>query len=242
MQRAIADQGRTIRLPHHISQKVDRLRRAAGDGFERAGAPASPDDLAEHAGLPPGEAPRLLLLAGGAISLHAPARSGDTALEDFLADKAAIEPLDAALQSEIVDGVRDALTRLEPREARVLRLRYGIGTGAEHTTGDVARQLGLSRERVRQIQLDALAHLREQAQMLEALLDDARHSADACAASGADPCQRVEGKRRHVILAAPAEWHTAAPTASRTEANEHADHRLAARAPQGAERVAPTVA
>ena len=194
MQRAIADQGRTIRLPRHISQKVDRLRRAAGDGFERAGAPASPDDLAEHAGLSPGEAPRLLLLAGGAISLHAPVRSGDTALEDFLADKAAIEPLDAALQSEIVDGVRDALTRLEPREARVLRLRYGIGTGAEHTTGDVARQLGLSRERVRQIQLDALAHLREQAQMLEALLDDARHSADACAASGADPCQRRRGQ------------------------------------------------
>ena len=111
---------------------------------------------------------------------------GDTALEDFLADKAAIEPLDAALQNEIVDGVRHALARLEPLEARVLGLRYGIGTGAEHTIADVARQLGLPGERVRQIQRGALEHLREQAQMLEALLDtDARHSRDACAASGA---------------------------------------------------------
>ena len=186
LQRAVADQGRTIRLPRHISDKVDRLRRATGDGFGGPGTPAAPDDLAEAAGLAPGEAPRLLLLASGTTSLHAPVGGGDTALEGFLADKAAIEPLDAALRSEIVDGVRHALARLEPREARVLGLRYGIGTGAEHTTADVARQLGLSRERVRQIQRDALEHLREQAQMLEALLDaDARHSGDACAASGA---------------------------------------------------------
>ena len=186
LQRAVADQGRTIRLPYNISNKVNRLRRVAGDGFGETGTPAAPDDLAEAAGLAPGEAPRLLLLAGGTTSLHAPVGGGDTALEDFLADKAAIEPLDAALQSEIVDGVRHALARLEPREARVLGLRYGIGTGADHTTADVARQLGLSRERVRQIQRDALEHLREQAQMLEALLDaDARPSRDACAASGA---------------------------------------------------------
>jgi RNA polymerase primary sigma factor len=201
MQRAVADQGRTIRLPRHISDKVDRLRRAAGDGFEGAGTPSSPDDLAEAAGLAPGEAPRLLLLARGAISLQAPVGGGDTALEDFLADKAAIEPLDAALQSEIIDGVRHALARLEPREACVLRLRYGIGTAAEHTTGEVARQLGLSRERVRQIQLDALAHLREEAQMLQALLDpDARHSPDACAASGAWP---MAGRRRQAPARGP---------------------------------------
>ena len=185
LQRAVAAQGRTIRLPHHVSDKVDRLRRAAGDRFGGAGTPAAPDDLAKAAGLAPGEAPRLLLLAGGTTSLHAPVGGGDTALEDFLADKAAIEPLDALLQSEIVDGVRHALARLEPREARVLGLRYGIGTGAEHTIADVARQLGLTGERVRQIQRDALGHLREQAQMLEALLDtDTRHYPDACAASG----------------------------------------------------------
>ena len=185
LQRAVAAQGRTIRLPHHVSEKLDRLRRAVGDGFGGAGTPAAPDQLAQAAGLAPGEAPRLLLLAGGTTSLHAPVGGGDTALEDFVADKAAIEPLDAALQSEIVDGVRHALARLEPREARVLGLRYGIGTGAEHTIADVARQLGLSGERVRQIQRDALEHLREQAQMLEALLDtDARHYPGACAASG----------------------------------------------------------
>jgi hypothetical protein len=133
--------------------------------------------------------------------LQAPVGGGDTALEDFLADKAAIEPLDAALQSEIIDGVRHALARLEPREACVLRLRYGIGTAAEHTTGEVARQLGLSRERVRQIQLDALAHLREEAQMLQALLDpDARHSPDACAASGAWP---MAGRRRQAPARGP---------------------------------------
>ena len=201
MQRAVADQGRTIRLPRHISDKVNRLRRAAGDGFGGPGTLAAPDDLAEAAGLAPSEAPRLLLLASGTTSLHAPVGGGDTALEDFLADKEAIEPLDAALRSEIVDGLRHALARLEPREARVLGLRYGICTGAEHTTADVARQLGLSRERVRQIQRDALEHLREQAQMLEALLDTPPTRAPL---PEPDPCQRVEGKRRHVVLAAPA--------------------------------------
>ncbi len=185
MQSAVAGQGRTIRLPHPISQKIDWLRRAAGDGIEGAGTPTAVEDLAEAAGLPPGEAPRLLLLAGGAVSLHAPVGGGDTALEDFLADEAAIQPLDAAIQSEIVAGVRYALARLEPREACVLRLRYGIGTGAEHTTADVARQLGLSQERVRQIQRDALAHLREQAQMLKGFLDPDTDFPNACAASGA---------------------------------------------------------
>ena len=93
----------------------------------------APDDLAEAAGLAPGEAPRLLLLAGGTISLHAPVGGGDTALEDFLADKAAIEPLDAALQSEIIDGVRTRWRGWSRVRPACSRLRYGIGTGAEHT-------------------------------------------------------------------------------------------------------------
>ena len=242
LQRAVAEQGRTIRLPHNISDKVDRLRRAAGDGFGGAGTPAAPDDLAEAAGLAPGEAPRLLLLAGGTTSLHAPVGGGDAALEDFLADKAAIEPLDAALQSEIVDGVRNALARLEPREARVLGLRYGIGTGAEHTTADVARQLGLSRERVRQIQRDALEHLREQAQMLEALLDaDVRHSPTRAPLPEPDPCQRVDGKRRHVVLAAPAGFAHGSAERIQNEGTEHEHHHLAGRPPRRAGRVAPAV-
>ena len=228
LQRAVAAQGRTIRLPHHVSDKVDRLRRAAGDRFGGAGTPAAPDDLAKAAGLAPGEAPRLLLLAGGTTSLNAPVRGGDTALEDFLADKAAIEPLDAALQNEIVDGVRHALARLEPLEARVLGLRYGIGTGAEHTIADVARQLGLPGERVRQIQRGALEHLREQAQMLEALLDtDARHYPDACAARSLTHANASKASSDTWSWRQPRQCAHGSPERIQNEGTEHEHHHLA---------------
>jgi uncharacterized protein (DUF2126 family) len=109
----------------------------------------------------------------------------------------------------------------------VLGLRYGIGTVAEHTTADIARQLGLSRERVRQIQRDALKHLRKQAQMLEALLDaDARHAPTRSPLPEPDPCQR----RRQAPtrgLAAPAGFAHGSAERIQNEGTEHEHHHLA---------------
>ena len=174
VQRAVADQGRTIRLPHQISQKVDRLRRTAGEGLDEAGTPRSFDELAEYAGIRPADAPRLLVLAEGTVSLHASVGAGGATLGDFLADEAAVQPLDAVIQGELADGLRDALARLDAREASMLRHRFGIGTGSEHTVAEVARQLGVSPEHVRRIEADALAHLREHAPMLKNFLDTDR--------------------------------------------------------------------
>lgn len=171
IQRAIVDQGRTIRLPSHIAAKIARLRRTASEGLDEAGTLPSPDDLAEKAGMPPVEVSKLLALAGDSISLHAPVGEGKATLEDFIADDTAVQPLDAVLRGELVGRVRDALACLDEREARVLRLRYGIGTGNEHTLADAARELGVSGERVRQIATGALEHLREEAHRLKELLD-----------------------------------------------------------------------
>jgi len=157
IQRGIIDKGRTIRLPAHIAEKVDRLRRTAQEGLNEASTPPLHDGLQ----------------LADAISMHAPIGSGETRLEDFIADEAALHPLDAMMSRELADRVRIALSGLDSREAYVLRVRYGIGTGADHTLADLGRELGLSGERVRQIEAEALEHLRMPAlaEMLKEFLD-----------------------------------------------------------------------
>ena len=157
IQRGIANQGRTIRLPMHIAEKVNRLRRTAREGFNEAGTSPLLDGL----------------LIADAISMHAPVGSGETTLEAFIADEAALQPLDAVMSQELADSVQRALARLDSREAYVLRARYGIGTGDDHTLADLGLELGVSRERVRQIEAEALEHLRmpAQAEMLKEFLD-----------------------------------------------------------------------
>ena len=157
IQRGIANQGRTIRLPMHIAEKVNRLRRTTRAGFNEAGTSPSLDGLQ----------------LADAISMHAPVGSGETTLEAFIADEAALQPLDAVMSQELADGVQRALARLDSREAYVLRVRYGIGTGDDHTLADLGLELGVSRERVRQIEAEALEHLRmpAQAERLKEFLD-----------------------------------------------------------------------
>jgi RNA polymerase primary sigma factor len=172
--RAIADQSRTIRLPVHLHDKLGRLHRTMHGALNEAGAFPSPSDLASKTGIRPAEVSKLLLLANDAVSLHTPVENGEATLEDSIADEAALQPLDAAMSRELADRVRHALAGLDPHKAHVLRARYGFDTGYERTLADVGRELGVSGERVRQIEGTALEHLREptQAAMLKGLLDD----------------------------------------------------------------------
>jgi RNA polymerase primary sigma factor len=174
IQRAIGDQGRTIRLPMHIAEKLARLRRTSQEGLSEPGTSLSPEDLAGRAQMNPAEVSSLLQLHD-AISMHVPVGDGETTLEDFIADEGAIQPIDAVTSRELAERVEHALSGLESREAYVLRERYGIGTGDDHTLADLGEALGLSRERVRQIEAAALEHLRmpAQAEMLKEFLDGA---------------------------------------------------------------------
>ncbi len=174
IQRAIADQGRTIRLPMHIVEKLARLRRTAYEGWSEAGISLSPEDLAGRARMQPTEVSGLLQLEE-LISMQVPVRGSETTLEDFIADGAALQPLDGAIALELAETLDQALSGLESREAYVLRVRYGIGTGDDHTLADLGRELGVSRERVRQIEAAALEHLRKSghAEALKGFLDQA---------------------------------------------------------------------
>ena len=174
IQRGIANQGRTIRLPMHIADKLARLRRTSQEGLNEAGTSLSPEDLAGRAQMRPAEVSSLLQLHD-AISMHVPVGDGETTLEDFIADEGAIQPIDVVTSRELAERVEHALSGLESREAYVLRARYGIGTGDDHTLADLSLELGVSRERVRQIEAEALEYLRRsaQAELLKEFLDDA---------------------------------------------------------------------
>jgi len=173
--RGLADQSRTIRLPAHVVDKVSRLHRAACEAFQEGGTRPSSDELAARARVKRSEVSKLLQL-DDAISLNAPVENGtgEATLEEFLADETILQPIEAVMRQELADGVRHALAGLEPREAYVLRMRYGIGTGEDHTLTDLARELGVSRERVRQIEDQALEQLRGPrcAPLLQDLLDE----------------------------------------------------------------------
>lgn len=147
IQGAISDQGRTIRIPSYLMEKANRLRRTA------------PWALQDRRDIPV-EAFRFMQLPE-AVSIHTPVGDGEPTLEDLVADEAAVPPLDAVLDGELAERVGQALSLLDAREAHVLRARYGIGTGDDQTLADLGRELGVSRERVRQIQADALEALRE---------------------------------------------------------------------------------
>jgi RNA polymerase primary sigma factor len=172
IQRWIANQGRTIRLPFEIAEKVARLRRTSPEAFQEDGTRPSFDELASKAQMRPAEISRLLQL-DDAISMQTPVADGETTLEDFIADETALQPLDAVMSRELEDHVEHALEGLDSREAYVLRVRFGIGTGDDHTLADLSRQLGVSRERVRQIEANALEHLREpkHAELLKEFLE-----------------------------------------------------------------------
>ncbi len=160
--RAIADQARIIRVPVHMTERISKLSRLSQQILQQTGREALAEELAARMQLPVEQIRELQQIATLPVSMEMPVGSDeDTELGDLLEDKAAEAPLQSATHAWLKQGARALLETLTPREARVLALRFGIGTDSEHTLEEVGRQFDVSRERIRQIEARALRKLRE---------------------------------------------------------------------------------
>jgi RNA polymerase primary sigma factor len=160
--RAIADQSRTIRLPVHVVEKLSRLRAAIPRLEQRLGRAPTPEEMAVEVGLPADRAREILAACRSTISLEAPVgEDGDTSLGDFVADAAGDEPSEVAARDQLKEEVTKLLSGLSLRERRILELRYGLANQGPLTLHEIGEAVGLTRERVRQIEGEALQKLRD---------------------------------------------------------------------------------
>jgi RNA polymerase primary sigma factor len=158
--RAIADQARTIRVPVHMIETINKLNRVSREILQRTGLEADPATLAERMEIPEHKVRSILKIAKEPISMETPVgEDGDTNLGDFIEDVATASPTDAALHASMRAAVNDALNSLTPREAKVLRMRFGIETSTDHTLEEVGKQFDVTRERIRQIESKAMRKL-----------------------------------------------------------------------------------
>ncbi|MBA3531298.1 MAG: sigma-70 family RNA polymerase sigma factor [Ardenticatenales bacterium] len=159
--RAIADQGRTVRLPVHMTDKVRKVKEAAARIAQRTGNEPTLSQIAAEMGLPEERVEELMIYSQHPISFDAPINDeeGGATLADFLPDGEDTPP-ELAQAHALHDDLREALASLTPREAKILNLRYGLWDGQEHTLAEVGRKYGLTRERIRQIEQVALRKLR----------------------------------------------------------------------------------
>ncbi|WP_421991453.1 RNA polymerase sigma factor RpoD [Roseococcus sp.] len=159
--RSIADQARTIRIPVHMIETINKLVRTSRQMLHEIGREPQPEELAEKLGMPLEKVRKVLKIAKEPISLETPiGDEEDSHLGDFIEDKAAIIPLDAAIQSNLREATTRVLGSLTPREERVLRMRFGIGMNTDHTLEEVGQQFNVTRERIRQIEAKALRKLK----------------------------------------------------------------------------------
>ncbi|HEX3245455.1 MAG TPA: sigma-70 family RNA polymerase sigma factor [Chloroflexota bacterium] len=160
--RAIADQARTVRVPVHMIELIGDVYKAARDLQQSLGREPNPDEIAEHMETTGERVRQILRAARQPISLETPVgEEEESTIADFVADKSARAPLEAASEAMLKDHVEDALQELTPRERQVLRMRFGLHDGRDRTLGEIGEELGVSRERVRQIEAEALAKLRQ---------------------------------------------------------------------------------
>jgi len=160
--RAIADQGRTIRVPVHMLESINKLNRASRVHLQRFGVEPDAATLAGQLGMTEEKVRQMMAVAKEPISLETPVTDdGEATLGDFIEDTQNSTPDDAAMRSNLRDLVGELLEGLSEHEAELLRMRYGIGTGIDHTVDEVSQQLELSRERVREIEARALRKLRD---------------------------------------------------------------------------------
>jgi RNA polymerase primary sigma factor len=159
--RSIADQARTIRIPVHMIETINKLVRTSRQMLHEIGREPQPEELAEKLGMPIEKVRKVLKIAKEPISLETPiGDEEDSHLGDFIQDPAAVIPLDAAIQSNLREATTRVLSSLTPREERVLRMRFGIGMNTDHTLEEVGQQFNVTRERIRQIEAKALRKLK----------------------------------------------------------------------------------
>ena len=158
--RAIADQGRTIRVPVHMIETINKLNRISREILQRTGKEADSATLAERMEMPEDKIRNIMKIAKEPISMETPVgEEGDTSLGDLIADSDAVSPADAAQRASMRAAVKEALDSLTPREAKVLRMRFGIDTPTDHTLEELGKQFDVTRERIRQIESKALRKL-----------------------------------------------------------------------------------
>ena len=159
--RSIADQARTIRIPVHMIETINKLVRTSRQMLHEIGREPTPEELAEKLVMPLDKVRKVLKIAKEPISLETPiGDEEDSHLGDFIEDKKAVQPLDAAIQSNLRETTTRVLASLTAREERVLRMRFGIGMNTDHTLEEVGQQFSVTRERIRQIEAKALRKLK----------------------------------------------------------------------------------
>jgi RNA polymerase primary sigma factor len=159
--RSIADQARTIRIPVHMIETINKLVRTSRQMLHEIGREPTPEELAVKLSMPLEKVRKVLKIAKEPISLETPiGDEEDTHLGDFIEDKNAVQPLEAAIQANLRETTTRVLASLTAREERVLRMRFGIGMNTDHTLEEVGQQFSVTRERIRQIEAKALRKLK----------------------------------------------------------------------------------
>jgi RNA polymerase primary sigma factor len=159
--RAIADQSRTIRIPVHMIETINKLVHASRQMLHETGREPSPEELAEKLGIPLERVVKVLKVSKEPISLETPVGDEENSqLSDFIEDKASPLPIDAAIQTSLKKVMEEILSTLTPREERVVRLRFGIGSQTDFTLEEIGQQFSVTRERIRQIETKALNKLK----------------------------------------------------------------------------------
>jgi RNA polymerase primary sigma factor len=173
--RSIADQARTIRIPVHMIETINKIVRTSRQMLHEIGREPTPEELAEKLAMPLEKVRKVLKIAKEPVSLETPiGDEEDSHLGDFIEDKNAILPIDAAIQSNLRETTTRVLASLTPREERVLRMRFGIGMNTDHTLEEVGQQFSVTRERIRQIEAKALRKLKHpsRSRKLRSFLDN----------------------------------------------------------------------
>ena len=173
--RSIADQARTIRIPVHMIETINKIVRTSRQMMHEIGREPTPEELADKLSMPLEKVRKVMKIAKEPISLETPVGDEeDSHLGDFIEDKNAVLPIDAAIQANLRETTTRVLASLTPREERVLRMRFGIGMNTDHTLEEVGQQFSVTRERIRQIEAKALRKLKHpsRSRKLRSFLDN----------------------------------------------------------------------
>jgi RNA polymerase primary sigma factor len=173
--RSLADQSRTIRVPVHMTDLINKIVRSSRQLLNEIGREPTPEELAEKLHMPLAKVRMTLKIAKEPLSLETPiGEEGDSHLGDLIEDKDAILPIDATIQSNLRETTTRVLASLNPREERIVRMRFGLGMNGDHTLEEIGQQFSLTRERIRQIEAKALRKLKHpsRSRILRSFLDN----------------------------------------------------------------------